>query len=155
MRKSASRVVNNRPAALGNPFLGYSDAALLQRQAQIAEIVLQPIALFYPFAAEQLLQEPNETKRPSQVYFTSAYHSLVFEKLKTLFLKIQHRIMEQRIPEVLKNGLDSVSPHLLRHQDLERKCRELYAIGKWRELKLPDYDWEPVRNILRPNLVAV
>ncbi|TPX30273.1 hypothetical protein SeLEV6574_g08621, partial [Synchytrium endobioticum] len=31
--------------------------------------------------------------------------------------------------------------------------RELYGMDRWRELKLPEYDWEPVRNVLLPNLL--
>ncbi|TPX33954.1 hypothetical protein SeLEV6574_g08326, partial [Synchytrium endobioticum] len=163
MRKSATDVVKNRRNALVHPVFGRwpadEESSII---AQIAEVLSKPVPSSPPVNEEQLFQEPNESMLKHQVRFTSAYHSLVFEKLKTLFLKIQHRIIVQQNSEILKNGLKSVAAHLLRHQDLERKCRkrllrlcsmdgrELHAIDNWRKLKLPDYDWERVCTIVPP-----
>ncbi|TPX39753.1 hypothetical protein SeLEV6574_g07002 [Synchytrium endobioticum] len=145
---------------------------------QIAEAVSKSVPLFFPFKEQQLFQEPNESMRPSQLQFARAYHSLVFERLKTLFHKIQHstecfsetlklqnRTIEPQISEILKNVLNSVATNLLRLYVLATKYRErfhrlctgngqgLYEMGRWKELDLPNYDLEPVRNILLPNLL--
>ncbi|TPX46317.1 hypothetical protein SeLEV6574_g03292 [Synchytrium endobioticum] len=115
-----------------------------------------------PFTEQELLQELNESMLKPQLRFTRAYHSLVFEKLKTLFLKIQHIMKEQQNTERLNTGLICVAPHLLWRHDLERTWRErikdLCSVSepgfhRLREAILPEYDWEPVRNIVLPNLV--
>ncbi|TPX44115.1 hypothetical protein SeMB42_g04441 [Synchytrium endobioticum] len=167
MQKAASDAVSNRPGALGNPFPrscthDWSDQTYIG--AQIAGIVSMRVPSISPFTVNELLQDPNGPKRPSQLYFTRAYHSLVFEKLKTLFEKIHLRIAEQPNSEKLKKGLDSVAPYLLRYQDLERKWRgrliEVYSensldrrgYNRLKALELPEYDWERVRKIFLPNL---
>ncbi|TPX35378.1 hypothetical protein SeLEV6574_g08195 [Synchytrium endobioticum] len=148
MRKSAGDVINHRKLTLDKLFLGRSPADLKSYiRAQIAEAVSRSIPQFYPFNEDQLFKDPNDyTVRRLQ--FISAYHALVFERLKTLFLKIQNRMAEQQISEVLTNGLYSVAVHLIRSKDLEGRCRERLRRlcsrkgPKWRELKLPNYDWE-------------
>ncbi|TPX30505.1 hypothetical protein SeMB42_g07911 [Synchytrium endobioticum] len=100
-----------------------------------------------------------------QIHFTRAYHSFVFERLKTLFVKIQLRIAQQQNSERLSTGLVCVAPHLLWRYDQERTWRErlIELCSKnelsqsmchgLREVTLPEYDWEPVRKIVLPNLV--
>ncbi|TPX40709.1 hypothetical protein SeLEV6574_g06462 [Synchytrium endobioticum] len=107
MRKSAGDVINHRKLTLDKLFLGRSPADPKSYiRAQIAEAVSRSIPQFYPFNEDQLFKDPNDyTVRRLQ--FISAYHALVFERLKTLFLKIQNRMAEQQISEVLTNGLYS------------------------------------------------
>ncbi|TPX41907.1 hypothetical protein SeMB42_g05362 [Synchytrium endobioticum] len=131
-------------------------------RARIAKAVSKSIPSLSPFTEEQLLQEPNESMRLSQVLFIRAYHSLVFERLKTLFEKFQHLIEKQKNSRILNTGPARVAPYLLRHQDLERKWRERLielcsekdldrrAFVNWRKLELPVYDWEHVHNIPLP-----
>ncbi|TPX34429.1 hypothetical protein SeLEV6574_g08286 [Synchytrium endobioticum] len=113
------------------------------------------------------MQELNDSTSPIRVHFTRAYHSLVFERLKTLFEKIQRLIEEPRNieSEILNTGLVCVAPYLLWHHDLERTWRKRLitlcsknqldqrVIKNLREVTLPEYDWEPVRKIVLPNLV--
>ncbi|TPX36398.1 hypothetical protein SeLEV6574_g08070 [Synchytrium endobioticum] len=157
MIKCAAGVVNKRTAALGNPFLGcmhdWSDQTYIG--AQIAGIVSKSIPPFSPFQNQQLFQEPIESMRTSQVHFTRAYHSLVFEKLKTLFMKIELCIAELLNSE---KKLNRVATYLLMHHDLEERCRQLLRrrsenCSKWRELELPHYDWGHVRTVLLPTLL--
>ncbi|TPX39183.1 hypothetical protein SeLEV6574_g07390 [Synchytrium endobioticum] len=158
-------VVMHRQRDVNKPFNVHSPADAGQYiGSRIAKAVSKSIPSLSPFTKHELLQEPNEFMRPSQIHFIRAYHSLVFERLKTLFLKIQHRIVEQPNSETLKTGRDCVAPYLLRHQDLERKWRnrliELCTVthldrrlfGKWRKLALPAYDWEHVHNIHLPTV---
>ncbi|TPX36886.1 hypothetical protein SeMB42_g05363 [Synchytrium endobioticum] len=159
---SARDVVNHRRGAV-KAFLGHEPADVKSHIiTQIEKAVSKSIPSLSSFTEQELLQEPNATMRPSQVHFIRAYHSLVFERLKTLFLKIQHRLVKQQNSEILKTGLLWVAPYLLRHKDLERKLRErlieLFSenvidrrvFGSWRKLELPVYDWESVRNIPLP-----
>ncbi|TPX32095.1 hypothetical protein SeLEV6574_g08130 [Synchytrium endobioticum] len=164
LEKSCS-YIKHRQRDVNKPFNVHSPADAGQYiGSRIAKAVSKSIPPFSPFTEQQLLQEPNEVMSLNQYSFTRAYHSLVFERLKTLFLKIQLRIAEQPNSETLKTGRDCVASYLLRHHDLERKWRErlielctekhldrrLY--GKWRKLELPAYDWERVHNILLPTV---
>ncbi|TPX55033.1 hypothetical protein SeMB42_g00003 [Synchytrium endobioticum] len=111
---------------------------------EMTKAVFHSVPLFSPFSKEQLFQEPHVTTPEIQVLFTRAYHSLVFEKLKTLLMKIEHHASEP----FLTNELLRVSPHLLRSYDLVHK------FGQWRVVELPLYDywWDCVRSILPPIL---
>ncbi|TPX32105.1 hypothetical protein SeMB42_g07647 [Synchytrium endobioticum] len=143
--------------------------------ARIEEVVSKSIPSPSPFSKEQLFQELQETTPITQILFTRAYHSLVFERLKTLFLKIEHHVKKQQIlkkirpqeSEILKNGLDSVAAHLLWSHDLEGKCRKQCPVHvkngymdarvftRFRTLEfptVPNYDWDYVRIILLPAL---
>ncbi|TPX46334.1 hypothetical protein SeLEV6574_g03274 [Synchytrium endobioticum] len=133
---------------------------------QIADAVSKPVPSFPLLNDQELFQEPNKRMSPSQLLFTRAYHSLVFEKLKTLFYKIQPQIAQEQNSKILKTGLVCVATYLRMHQDLERKWRERvfklfsengharHVIERWRELELPEeeYDWDPLHNNLVPNL---
>ncbi|TPX30504.1 hypothetical protein SeMB42_g07912 [Synchytrium endobioticum] len=156
-------VVRQRQRDVNRPGLGesYGQSGLESYiSARIAKAVSKSIPSLSPFTEQEILQEPNESMRLSQVHFIRAYHSLVFERLRTLFEKIHNRITKQSNSEILQTGLDCVAPYLLRHQDLERKWRERLnefctekrldrrQFGKWRKLELPAYDWEHVHNIL-------
>ncbi|TPX39368.1 hypothetical protein SeMB42_g05360 [Synchytrium endobioticum] len=166
MHSISGEHVSRRTAALGKPLFDHNSADMKSHmEAQIAETVSKSIPPFSPFSKEQLFQEPHESTPVTQILFTRAYHSLLFERLKTLFLQIQLRIAELPNSGKLKKGLDSVAPYLLWSQDLEKKCRKrLYRLrwannldgrryGPWRALTLPEYDWERVLTILLPNLL--
>ncbi|TPX36424.1 hypothetical protein SeMB42_g07088 [Synchytrium endobioticum] len=163
MIKCARNVVNHRKGALDKPFLGHGPEDVeTYIITQIAKAVSKSLPLFSPFTEQQLLQEPDVSMGPTQVHYTRAYHSLVFEKLKTLFEKIHDRKNKQPDSEILKTGLDCVASYSLRHHDLERKWWERLVelstktdldrplFSKWRKLELPEYDWERVRNIPLP-----
>ncbi|TPX41095.1 hypothetical protein SeMB42_g05736 [Synchytrium endobioticum] len=138
--------------------------------ARIAEVVSKAIPSPSPFSKEQLFQELQETTPITQILFTRAYHSLVFERLKTLFLKIEHHVTKHQILkniepqdlEILKTGIESVAAHLLWSFDLEREYRKILKLlgrerrmdprifSKFRKVKLPVYDWYYVRINLLP-----
>ncbi|TPX40478.1 hypothetical protein SeLEV6574_g06598 [Synchytrium endobioticum] len=138
--------------------------ALLQSQAQIAGVVSKSSPSFFPFSKEQLFQEPHESTPVTQILFTRAYHTLVFEKLKTLFLKIEPHSVTLQYSKILKNGIESVAAHLLWSFELEEKCRKVFPIlarncfmnsrvfTKFRKLEFPVYDWDYVRINLLPAL---
>ncbi|TPX52997.1 hypothetical protein SeMB42_g01047 [Synchytrium endobioticum] len=76
--------------------------------------------------------------------------------MKTLFRQIELTMMELRNSELLKPELDKVALELLRHYDLEgmyRKHIQQYwpvvrRVYSCKELELPNYDWERLRNKL-------
>ncbi|TPX30630.1 hypothetical protein SeLEV6574_g08599, partial [Synchytrium endobioticum] len=164
MMNQASSVVKNRKV-LKNVSFGRRPADV---ETYIVTHIMQAVANFVPslppFQDQQLFQEPNQSMPRPQLEFTRAYHSLAFEKLKTLFLKIQLCMTQQQNLEILQTGLDCVATFLLMHQDLEGKWRKrLYKlcsdnghdrriIERWRKLELPEYDWDPVHNNLLRNL---
>ncbi|TPX39297.1 hypothetical protein SeLEV6574_g07315, partial [Synchytrium endobioticum] len=162
MLTTARSVVSYRKEALAKLSFGRWHADVESSIIdQIADAVSKPVPSFPLLNDQELFQEPNGRMSLSQLLFTRAYHSLVFEKLKTLFLKIQLRIAQQQNSEILKTRLDCVATFLLMHQNLERKWREVfpengharYVIQRWRDLELPEYDWGPVHNNLLPNLL--
>ncbi|TPX37844.1 hypothetical protein SeMB42_g06844 [Synchytrium endobioticum] len=165
MMNQASSVVSYRREALAKLSFGRWPADVeTYIVSQIAEAVANSVPSLPPFKDQQLFQEPNKFMPRRQLEFTRAYHSLAFEKLKTLFLKIQLCMTQQQNLEILQTGLDCIAPYLLMHQDLERKWRKrLYdvcpdkgqvrnVIERWRKLELPEYDWDPVHNNLLRNL---
>ncbi|TPX33065.1 hypothetical protein SeLEV6574_g08416, partial [Synchytrium endobioticum] len=109
-----------------------------------------------PYTVDQLRSIPDKSMSKVQVDFTRPYHSLFFEKMKTLFRQIELTMMELRNSELLKPELDKVALELLRHYDLEgmyRKhiqqyCSVVGRIYSCKELELPNYDWERLRNKL-------
>ncbi|TPX41324.1 hypothetical protein SeLEV6574_g06154, partial [Synchytrium endobioticum] len=71
------------------------------------------------------------------------YHALVFEKLKTLFMKLQWLIgdtEDEGRRQQIEEGLALVWTALKKHHGLVGKCRILKYTGKLREVKLPYYD---------------
>ncbi|TPX37875.1 hypothetical protein SeLEV6574_g07841 [Synchytrium endobioticum] len=160
MRKSATDAVSNRKMALfrtsRDSSNDYSDMSYIR--AHIAITRSRSVPSLSPFTEQQLFQEPEESMRPSQLRFTRAYHYLVFEKLKTLFLKIEHHVTKHQNSEISKKGLDSVATHLLWSHDLAETCGErLLGLStekgpQWRKLELPPYDWKRVHSILLPAL---
>ncbi|TPX39639.1 hypothetical protein SeLEV6574_g07086 [Synchytrium endobioticum] len=166
MIQGGRSVVSNRRSALTKLSFGRWPADVeIYIVSQIAEAVANSVPSLPPFKHQQLFQEPNKLMPRRQLEFTRAYHSLAFEKLKTLFLKIQFCMTQQQNLEILQTGLDCIAPYLLMHQDLERKWRERLfklcsdngqdrrIIQCWRELVLPGYVWESVPNNLLPNLL--
>ncbi|TPX34096.1 hypothetical protein SeLEV6574_g08319 [Synchytrium endobioticum] len=129
---------------------------------EMTKAVFHSVPLFSPFSKEQLFQEPHVTTPEIQVLFTRAYHSLVFERLKTLLLKIVCHASEP----FLTNELLRVSPHLLLSYDLGHKCAQRLetagvphnmhwaVVRQWRVLELPLYNywWDCVRSMLLPAL---
>ncbi|TPX39180.1 hypothetical protein SeLEV6574_g07394 [Synchytrium endobioticum] len=164
MLERACSAVRNRHRDVNSSGPGNSYGLVSYIRARIAKAVSKSIPSLSPFTKHELLQEPNEFMRPSQIHFIRAYHALVFESLKTLFGKIHNRITKQPNSEILKTGLDCVASYLLRHHDLERKWRERLvelctekhldrrSFGKWRKLALPAYDWQHVHNIPLPTV---
>ncbi|TPX43567.1 hypothetical protein SeLEV6574_g04994 [Synchytrium endobioticum] len=171
MHQSATDIVNHRKRDVRTSSL----ARILENQyiiGHIAGVVSKSIPSFTPFSKEQLFQELYASTPITQILFTRAYHSLVFERLMTLFLKIEHHATKQQIlkkikpqdSEILKNGLDSVAAHLLWFFDLEGKCQDLFTklsgdhymdprvFSRFRRLVLPEYDWAYVRLNLLPAL---
>ncbi|TPX35622.1 hypothetical protein SeLEV6574_g08159, partial [Synchytrium endobioticum] len=161
MVQSAAGIIHHRQRDVNKPIQAHNLADVESYTgAQIAGVVSKSIPSPSPFSTEQLFQEPNVSTPIIQLLFTRAYHSLVFEKLKTLFMKIQ--LFNEHNSEILKKGLDSIASYLLRHHDLERKWRERLIelstktglnrplFSKWRKLELPAYDWERVHNIRQP-----
>ncbi|TPX36769.1 hypothetical protein SeLEV6574_g08014 [Synchytrium endobioticum] len=164
MSKSAAQIVSHRPTALCNPVLSYVPGALNSYlRLEIGKMSSPPFPLF---TVHELLQSPNGPMHPSQAYFTRAYHSLVYEKLQTLFMKIQVHMhaVEQLDSEELEAGLARVAPYLLMHHDLEgdwrAKLNELCSeynlnrrlFSNLRALELPEYDWEHVHAVLLPTV---
>ncbi|TPX33417.1 hypothetical protein SeLEV6574_g08383 [Synchytrium endobioticum] len=130
-RQSARNCASHRRRDVDRLPLDYINFCLdmSYMSTQIAEAASKSVPLFFPFKEQQLFQQSNESMRPSQLQFARAYHSLVFEKLKTLFYKIQHsterfsetlklqnRTIEPQISEILKNVLDSGATNLLRDE---------------------------------------
>ncbi|TPX49315.1 hypothetical protein SeLEV6574_g01540 [Synchytrium endobioticum] len=120
------------------------------------KIASMRIPLESPYTVDQLRSIPDKSMSKVQVDFTRAYHSLFFEKMKKLFRQIELTMMELRNSELLKPELDKVALELLRHYDLEgmyRKHIQQYypvvrRIYSCKELELPNYDWERLRNKL-------
>ncbi|TPX35379.1 hypothetical protein SeLEV6574_g08196 [Synchytrium endobioticum] len=138
---------------------------------EITKAVFNSVPLFSPFKERQLFQEPGGSTPEMQVLFTSAYHSLVFERLVTLLLKIVRHASEP----FLTNELLRVSSCVLRSYDLEHKCAQRFqtpdvphnlhgaVLHQWSRLELPLYDywleprlydnwWDYVRSIPLPTL---
>ncbi|TPX32571.1 hypothetical protein SeLEV6574_g08454, partial [Synchytrium endobioticum] len=162
----ARTVVGNRQRDVNKSFPARNPANV---ESYIGKWIKKAISRAFPepsqFTEQELLQEPNQCMHLRQIHFTRAYHSFVFERLKTLFVKIQLRIAQQQNSERLSTGLVCVAPHLLWRYDQERTWRERLIelcsknelsqsmCHSLREVTLPEYDWEPVRKIVLPNLV--
>ncbi|TPX49679.1 hypothetical protein SeLEV6574_g01327 [Synchytrium endobioticum] len=89
----------------------------------IEKIVSEAIPKTSPYTSEQLLNEPNEETMPDiQRKFTKVYHALVFERLKTLFIRLQllaHDGEHEEKDPLLSAGLGMVWSALLKHYALE------------------------------------
>ncbi|TPX41373.1 hypothetical protein SeMB42_g02903 [Synchytrium endobioticum] len=111
-----------------------------------------------PYTMDQLGSYPNEPMLEIRVRFTRAYHSLVFEKLKSLFYMIQRTMIELPDGEILRPGLEKVARKLRKHQNLEWRYRVFLwklcwktrhrqlAILRMSETGLPAYSWERLEN---------
>ncbi|TPX34446.1 hypothetical protein SeLEV6574_g08281 [Synchytrium endobioticum] len=162
MQLSASDIVRHRKRDVSEKSVDPAKLTTAYITEKMTKAVFHSVPLFSPFKERQLFQEPGGSTPEMQVLFTRAYHSLVFEKLKTLLMKIEHHASEP----FLTNELLRVSPHLLRSYDLVHKCAQRFqtpglphhmhwsAVGHWRVVELPLYDywWDRVRSILPPIL---
>ncbi|TPX52739.1 hypothetical protein SeMB42_g01216 [Synchytrium endobioticum] len=117
---------------------------LVQIPKSIEEIRSLAIPETSPYTREQLLNEPNEEPIPEiQRKFTKAYHALVFERLKTLFIRLQllaHDGEHEEKDPLLGARLEMVWSALLKHYALESGYSGPNDHGNTRKIKLPSID---------------
>ncbi|TPX32668.1 hypothetical protein SeLEV6574_g08446, partial [Synchytrium endobioticum] len=108
----------------------------------------------FPFTEAQLLETPNASMPEEQLHLTRAYHCLVFEELKTLFLRIKYHISANENEERLEQALAEVGRAVQMHYNLESKYGGILkrthnkCIVQHKKLKLPEYDWARLDSIL-------
>ncbi|TPX52738.1 hypothetical protein SeMB42_g01215 [Synchytrium endobioticum] len=115
----------------------------------IKMIVSSAIPEFSPYTEAQMLKKPDKEKLTDiQMKFTRSYHALVFEKLKTVFIKLQlpcHDGTHKGKDPLRSAGLDMVWNALLKHYALESGYSTLSDHHRKRTLEFPRESPEQVK----------
>ncbi|TPX39795.1 hypothetical protein SeLEV6574_g06977, partial [Synchytrium endobioticum] len=146
MQNQASVVIRNRLRDINMSFrlTEVSQNPVAYVSNKIAAIASKAIPKDPPYSQDQLLGWPNgqdTSDIPSR--FLRAYHALVFEKLKTLFIKLQLLIddtIDSGMYQSVEMGLKELWRALENHYNLEARYRGPKHHGNPIQLKLPFFD---------------
>ncbi|TPX41116.1 hypothetical protein SeLEV6574_g06248 [Synchytrium endobioticum] len=112
--------------------------------AQIENIISSSIPGNPPYCADWIKEPPNiRSKSIIQIRFCRAYHALVFEKLKTFFIRIQMLFDDEIFrgrEKLLAKALGDVWNALYEQYKFEASYRAKCACTGMVLLKLPHYD---------------
>ncbi|TPX46086.1 hypothetical protein SeMB42_g01213 [Synchytrium endobioticum] len=118
----------------------------LSVSGRIQRIVSEAIPTRSPYTINHLSADPDKDTPEILIRFSRSYHALVFEKLKTLFMKLQFSIADgiYKGNEEIIAGIKKVWYALEEHYLQESKCRILKYHHELKALERPYY------NDLRP-----
>ncbi|TPX32172.1 hypothetical protein SeMB42_g07646 [Synchytrium endobioticum] len=125
MQRKATREVYDRGRAIN---LQLASRRVDNMPKKIDEIRVRAIPENWPYTKEQLLKPDEENMPNIQMRFARAYHALVFERLKTMFMRLQLLYQLQ---------LDMVWSALLEHYALALGFQEFSGCDTRKTLKLP------------------
>ncbi|TPX36073.1 hypothetical protein SeLEV6574_g02358 [Synchytrium endobioticum] len=127
MWKRVTGAIVHRQRAIRGPFPVKLPSQEMMKSfidANIEEIVLHSIPATTPFK-EHLWKQPDEAMPKLQMMFTSVYHRLVYEKLKTLFQKIKNNMDVPKTRGIYEPALAEVERVIRKHHSLEGQYREV------------------------------
>ncbi|TPX41195.1 hypothetical protein SeLEV6574_g06216 [Synchytrium endobioticum] len=122
---------------------------------KIQQIVTASLVKDPPYTKDQLDAEPNNDTPPMQIFFTSAYHALVVERLNSLIMKLEWHHKHYRTVQNFESELTEVKNALNKHIDLGQKWTNKVNDGPMREeLEVPCGDSTPTDEMTLNGLLA-